>query len=114
MIKVFNFTKFAKMAKMSQVAAMAKTIKRVFNGRKSQDSHIEQNDLKDQDSQNGPRWSGLAKRVTMAKLTEFDSIAKKSKKRIEKKQNWLIEPELVDWPAWQKSQKGEIDQNGEK
>ena len=78
--KFFKITKFAQMDKISQIAGFAQTIKRDFNGRRSQDSHNEQNDLSDQYSQIGPRWPGLAKKGKMAKLTEFDSIAKNSKK----------------------------------
>ena len=77
--KVFKLTKFAKTDKMSQMAGIAKTIKRDFTGRRGRDSHIEQNDLSDQDSQNGSQWPCLAKKDKMAKLFEFDSIAEKSK-----------------------------------
>ena len=77
--KVFKLTKSAKTDKISQMAGIAKTIKRYFNGRRGRDSHIEQNNLSDQDSQNGPQWPGLAKKDKMAKLFEFDSIAEKSK-----------------------------------
>ena len=80
MAKVFKFNKFARTAKMSQMAGMAKTTKRDFSGRKGRDSHIEQNDLSDQDYQIGPQWLGLAKKAKMAKLNEKDSVAKKSKR----------------------------------
>ena len=93
-VKMVNFSKLAEMAEMSKVAknfkftefgntdkmpGIAQTIKRDFDGRKGRDSHIEQNDLSDQDSQIGPQWPGLAKRDKMAKVFEFDSIAEKSK-----------------------------------
>ena len=83
--KVFKLTKSAKTDKISQMAGIAKTIKRHFDGRTGRDSHIQQNDLSDQDSQLGAQWPGLAEKDKMANFFEFDGIAENQKSRIEKK-----------------------------
>ena len=83
--RVFKFSKFAKIDKMSQMAGIAKTIKRHFDGRTGRDSHIQQNDLSDQDSQLGAQWPGLAEKDKMVNFFEFDRIAENQRSRIEKK-----------------------------